>query len=154
MKTAPLTLLLAWAVQAHADTTLPTTATGKRVSWADSCAARIDAAAKALGFKPGARVSPIPLRHEDGKPNPVQYVYYAADYFTATAGEDSEQRPDAPWKLKQTDIDRIEGSSSTESTWFRRLHNHFAKLEGSLRKPVEHQFLIALDECLQMGELK
>ena len=147
----PLALLFVWAAPARADTAVPQAKT-----WRDGCAARLDAAAKNLGLRPGARASLIPLRREDGTANPVQYVQYGSGDFTATAGDESETRPDIAWKRTgYAGGETIQGEPTPPKwTWFRRLHNRFGKMEGSFSGLLEREFRRALDECLQMGEAK
>jgi hypothetical protein len=142
VKTALLTFCFAWAMPAHADTTLPQPATGK--SWAEPCAARIDAAAKSVGLKPGAKVSLIPLVHENGKANPVRYVEYTDDYLlSVSVGDDAERLPDQSWTVSTPLVD-----------WaylFRRYKHRFGKIQAS--DHIE-QFQIAVDACLKMGDRK
>jgi hypothetical protein len=125
-------LLIVIATPAFADVAVPQAKT-----WRDGCAARLDEAAKAAGLPTGAQSRLLPLLHEDGTPNPVQYVEYATTHFRAVAGDESEPRPDQAWRGREV--------------LFRRYHNRFAKIEGvGLVKP----FKAALDECLKMGDLK
>ena len=141
MKAAPLTLLLVWAAPARADIALPQPAAKK--AWAASCAARIDEAAEKLGFKPGARVSVIPLRHEDGTPNPVLRVEYAPSlHFVVTVGEDGERLPDMGWQWRLIERPYFHGYR------FRRYHGRFALI---FENP---DFMAATDDCLNMGESK
>jgi hypothetical protein len=141
VKHVPLALCLVWAAPARADVAVP-----RAKTWRDGCAARLDEAAKKAGLKPGARVSLIPLRRENGTPNQVQYVEYGAGHFTVTAGDEPEARPDKPWKTKQTlDDGEVE---------FRRLHNRFAKMIDMPAGLIAGYFRAALDDCLQMGETK
>jgi len=138
VKLAPLTLLFVCAAPAGADVAVP-----RAKTWRDGCAARLDAAAKQAGLKPGARASLIPLRRENGVPNTVQYVEYTTTEFSAVAGDEPEPRPDTAWRL----TDLFLGGHVR----FRRLHNRFAKIEGN---GPWMPFRTALDECLQMGESK
>ncbi len=140
MKLLPLTLLLMWAAPARADVAVPQART-----WRDGCAARIDEAARMIGLKPGARTSVIPLRREDGSPNPVQYVEYATVELKVTAGEDAERRPDEKWAVTA-------GGLLGRFQWFKRLHGRFGKIEASNR--YAPPFKTALDDCLKMGEPK
>jgi hypothetical protein len=142
VKLTPLTLLFVCAAPARADVAVPQAKT-----WRDGCAARLDAAAQRLGLEPGARASLIPLRHEDGTPNPVQYVEYASAGFLLTVGEEPESRPDTPWMFYKV----MDGPRNHEPARFRRLHNRFAKAN---RRQLPQVFIDALDECLQMGESK
>jgi hypothetical protein len=106
--------------------------------WRDGCAARLDEVAQKLGLPTGARASVIPLRHENGTPNPVQYVEYATPQFRVMAGDEPEPRPDQPWH--------------GNAVMFRRFHNRFAKIERAPK--AASSFKEALDECLKMGDLK
>jgi hypothetical protein len=141
VKAAPLALCLVWAAPARADVAVP-----QKKTWRDGCAARIDAAAEKAGMKPGARVSLISLRREDGTPNPVQYVEYATPDLRVEVGDEPESRPDQAWHvaMEQTNV-YVHGHFYS----FRRYHNRFAKIEGGGQR-----FRAALDECLQMGESK
>jgi hypothetical protein len=126
--------MLVLASPAFADVAVPQPL-GK--TWRDGCAARLDEAAKTAGLPTGAQSRLLPLLHEDGSPNPVQYVEYATPHFRAVAGEESEPRADQAWRGREVQ--------------FRRYHNRFAKIEGlAYVKP----FKAALDECLKMGDLK
>ena len=84
MKLALPTLLLVCAAPARADVAVPQAKT-----WRDGCAARIDAAAKKLGLRPGARASVLPLLRENGAKNPVQYVEYG---FRGAEGDSRRRR--------------------------------------------------------------
>jgi hypothetical protein len=148
VKTALLTFCIAWAMPAHADTSLPTPATGKSNSWADACAARIDAVARTLKLKPGAKVVVYPLKREDGKPNLVRYVEYVGEEFEQiTVGDDaSGQYP------RSGSRDRWEASDDLDGSFWYRLHkNRFGKIHVNT---YEEQFKLAVDECLKMGEGK
>jgi hypothetical protein len=132
---------------AHADTTLPPSATVK--SWTDACAARIDLAAQKSHWGPGARALSIPLLHEDGSPNPVRYVEYAvleADLILR-AGEDAEALPDQGWGVKRDPAATRPGDGPL---MFRRYHGRFAMVS----RFAFAQFRSALDECLKTGEMK
>jgi len=157
VKAAPLTLvLLSWAAQARADVAVPEPAANR--SWRDGCVARLDAAAKRLGLAPRARITMIPLVRDDGSPSPVQYVEFGREDFTATAGEDDEARPDAPWtrtRYRGRHGTNLGGDSlSSSATWFRRMNNRFGKIEGLFSTAAEREFKLALDDCLKMGESK
>ncbi len=136
MKLAPLAVCLACAAPALADVAVPEPAA--KPTWADSCAARIDDAAKKLGLAPGARVSVIPLLREDGSPNPVRYVEYApSPRSLVTVGDDAEHHADMEWKRE---------TKHGLETDFRRYHGRFAALERG------RAFMAVADECLKMGE--
>jgi hypothetical protein len=141
VKAVPLALCLVWAAPARADTAVPQAA--KKRTWRDGCVVRIDAAAKAAGLPAGARISVVPLLHEDGSPNPVLYVEYGVGEFTARVGEEPEPRPDQSWRT---------GYALDETYEFRRYRNRFATLSGTA--PPSSNFRRALDDCLKMGESK
>jgi hypothetical protein len=141
VKAAPLTLLLVWAAPARADVAVPSAP--KKKTWRDGCVVRIDAAAKAAGLPDTARITVVPLLHEDGSPNPVLYVEYGVGDFTARVGEEPETRPDQSWR----------GGYDFDRTYeFRRYHNRFATISGTA--PPRADFRRALDDCLKMGEPK
>ena len=142
MKLTPLTLLLVCAAPARGDVAVP-----QKKTWRDSCAARIDAAAQKLALPAGARASVIPLRHEDGSANPVEYVEYAKGGYQLTVGDEPEKRPDQQWML----FKRMDGPRYDGPMLWRRFHNRFAKAN---RPHLPQLFIEALDECLQMGESK
>jgi hypothetical protein len=142
VKLAPLTLLFVCAAPAFADVAVPQAKT-----WRDGCAARIDEAAKALALQPGARASVIPLLHENGSKNPVEYVEYAKDGYQLTVGDEPEPRPDQPWMM----FKRADGPPYHGPMLWRRYHNRFAR---SNRQHLPQPFMDALDDCLKMGEAK
>lgn len=135
-------LTLVFSSVAWADVAVPMPAAK---TWRDGCAARIDEAAKKAGLPPGAHSRVIRLLHEDGTPNPVQYVEYATPKISVTVGEDAEPHPDT-----LTTSYSLDGST----TWFRRLHNRFSKITFAYKSPGADQLRAGVDECLKMGELK
>jgi hypothetical protein len=143
VKLALLTLILVCAAPARADVAVKLPPT-----WRDRCAAAIDDAAQTMGLPTGARQDVLPLLREDGTPNPVHYVEYAAaDGIHVLTGNDSEARADKPWTLT------AQHGGKPARFWFRRAHGHYAKL--SLAGPwSEKPMKAALDDCLKMGESK
>jgi acyl-CoA reductase-like NAD-dependent aldehyde dehydrogenase len=143
VKLAPLTLLCVCAAPARADVAVELPPT-----WRDRCAGAIDAAAQKMGLPAGARRDVLPLLREDGTPNPVHYVEYAAaDGIHVLTGNDSERRADKSWTLT------LQEGGKPARFWFRRAHGYYAKL--TLSGPwSEKAMKAALDECLKMGESK
>jgi hypothetical protein len=134
-------------VPAHADTTLPQPAAAR--SWADSCAARIDAAAKFLELKPGARPNQIPLLDENGAPNPMQRVDYCdqTGISCVSVGTDSRKTDsDKHWtRTKRLHVDEF----------FRRARHRWAKvLVEQSDVDSARTLMSAADECLKMGDSK
>lgn len=157
MKRALLTLCLAWAAPAHADTSLPSPAGAG--SWGDRCAKRLDRAATTVQLTASpAQASVLPLVREDGSPNPIQRVDLAAEEGVwISTGTDSEALADKAWTQTLTLI-ASKPRNSYDTTWFRRSNHVWAKLFLHHAAPVRQREVRvlreALDDCLKMGDPK
>ena len=146
MKAAPLTLLFVCAAPARGDVAVPAPTTSPP-AWADRCVARIDQAAGTVGLAPGARRDVLPLVREDGTPDPMQRVSFAVPdgLLLAAAGTDNEAQADKRWT-------RTAGRGGG-LVWFRRHAGRWAKIDSGAPRWTA-AFKAALDDCLQMGDLK